>query len=221
MAEISAGQVKELRERTGAGLMDCKKALAENAGDQEKAIDWLRQKGISKAGKASTRAATEGTVEAYIHAGGKIGVLLELNSETDFSARNDKFRTLAKDIAMHIAAANPTYVRREEVDAAHLEREQNVLRAELKEQGKPEKMWDKILEGKIEKFYEQNVLLDQIFVKDPEGKKKVKDVVTEAIATIGENIQVRRFSRFVLGEGLEKKQTDFAAEVAAAAGMNK
>jgi elongation factor Ts len=221
MAEITAAQVKELREKTGAGMMDCKKALAENAGDFEKAIDWLRQKGITKAGKASTRAATEGTVEAYIHAGGKIGVLVEVNSETDFAAKNDKFRALVKDIAMHIAAANPTYVRREEVDAAHLEREKDVLRAELKEQGKPEKMWDKILEGKIEKFYEQNCLLDQIFVKDPEGKKKVKDVVIEAVATIGENIQVRRFARFVLGEGLEKKTTDFAAEVAAQAGLNK
>lgn len=221
MAEISAKQVSELRTKTGAGMMDCKKALAENGGDFDKAIDWLRQKGIAKAGSKSARAATEGAVEAYIHMGGKIGVLVELNSETDFSARNEKFRELLKDVAMHIAAAAPKYVRREEVPAADLEREKDLLKAELKEQGKPEAMWDKILVGKVEKFYKDNCLVDQIFVKDPEGKKSIDQLVKEYVAVIGENIQIRRFARFVLGEGLEKKQSDFAAEVAATAGMTK
>jgi elongation factor Ts len=221
MAEITAASVKELRERTGAGMMDCKKALTENGGDFDKSIDWLRQKGISKAGAKSSRAATEGMVESYIHMGGKIGVLVEINSETDFSARNEKFKALAKDIAMHIAAAAPKYTRREEVPVEDLEREKNVLKGELKEQGKPEAMWEKILTGKVEKFYKDNCLVDQIFVKDPEGKKTVDQVVKEAVAVIGENIQIRRFARFVLGEGMEKKTTDFAAEVAAAAGLNK
>lgn len=218
MADISAAQVKELREKTGAGLMDCKKALAANDADLEKSVDWLRQKGISKAGAKSTRAATEGAVEAYIHMGGKIGVLVEVNSETDFAARNERFRSLVKDIAMHIAAAAPLYVRREEVDTTHLEREKDVLRAQLKEQNKPEAMWEKILTGKVDKFYKEVCLLEQPFVKDPEGKKSVQDVVNEAVAVIGENIQIRRFARFVLGEGLDKKASDFAAEVAAAAG---
>jgi elongation factor Ts len=224
MAEITAQQVKELREKTGAGMMDCKKALAETGGDAEKATDWLRAKGALKAASKTTRAATEGAVESYIHMGGKIGVLVEVNSETDFAAKNEKFRQLVKDVAMHIAASAPLYVRREDVDAAHLEREKAVALAEIKEpkEGKkspPEERWPQIIEGKLEKFYEQVCLLEQPFVKDPEGKKKVKDVVTEAVATIGENIQVRRFARFLLGEGLEKKQTDFAAEVAAAAGV--
>ena len=153
--------------------------------------------------------------------GGKIGVLVEMNSETDFAARNDKFRELLKDVAMHIAAAAPKYVRREEVPTDDLEREKSLLKAELKEQGKPEAMWDKILVGKVEKFYKDNCLVDQIFVKDPEGKKSVDQLVKEYVAVIGENIQIRRFSRFVLGEGLEKKQSDFAAEVAATAGMTK
>jgi elongation factor Ts len=213
--------VSELRTQTGAGMMDCKKALIENNGDFDKATDWLRQKGIMKAGSKSARAATEGAVEAYIHMGGKIGVLVEINSETDFAARNDKFKALSKDIAMHIAAAAPKYVRREEVPAEDLEREKTLLKAELKEQNKPEAMWDKILVGKVEKFYKDNCLVDQIFVKDPEGKKTVDQFVKESVAVIGENIQIRRFSRFVLGEGLEKKTTDFAAEVAAAAGIAK
>jgi elongation factor Ts len=221
MAEITAQQVKDLREKTGAGMMDCKKALTESNGDTEKAVDWLRQKGISKAAAKATRAATEGAIDSYIHMGGKIGVLVEVNSETDFAARNEKFKTLVRDIALQIAASAPTYVRREEVEPAHLEREKDVLRGQLKEQGKPESMWDKIMTGKIEKFYQEVCLLDQPFVKDPEGKKTVKQVLDEAVAVIGENIQVRRFSRFVLGEGLEKKTTDFAAEVAAAAGLQK
>lgn len=217
MAEITAQMVKELREKTGAGMMDCKKALAENGGDFEKATDWLRKKGISSAAKKSTRAATEGTVEAYIHMGGKIGVLLEVNSETDFAARNDRFKSLVKDIAMHIAAAAPVCVRREEMDPSLLEREKDVLRGQLKEQGKPEAMWDKILTGKVDKFYKDSCLLEQPFVKNPD--KTVQDIVNDAVAVIGENLVVRRFSRFVLGEGLEKKESDFAAEVAAQAGV--
>ena len=218
--EISAKMVSELRAKTGAGMMDCKKALAENAGDFDKATDWLRQKGIAKAGSKSARAATEGMVESYIHMGGKIGVLLEMNSETDFSARNDVFKELVKDVAMHIAAAAPLYVRREEVPAADLEREKELLKGELREQGKPESKWDTILTGKVEKFYKDNCLVDQVFIKDPEGKKTVDQHVKERAAIIGENIQIRRFVRFVLGEGLEKKESNFAAEVAAAAGTN-
>jgi len=218
--EISAKMVSELRAKTGAGMMDCKKALAENGGDYEKATDWLRQKGIAKAGSKSARAATEGMVESYIHMGGKIGVLLEMNSETDFSARNELFKALVKDVAMHIAAAGPKYVRREEVPEADLEREKDLLRGELREQNKPEAMWEKILVGKVEKFYKDNCLVDQIYVKDPEGKKSVDTHVKETAAVIGENIQIRRFVRFVLGEGLEKKESNFAAEVAAAAGVN-
>ncbi len=216
--EITAKQVSELRQKTGAGMMDCKKALIESAGDQEKAVDWLRQKGIAKAGAKSTRAATEGAVASYIHMGGKIGVLVEVNTETDFAARNERFGALVKDVAMQIAASAPLYVRREEVPAAVLERETNIIKGELKEQGKPEAMWEKILGGKIERFYRDTCLVDQIFIKDPEGKKTVDQIVKEAVAVIGENIQIRRFARFVLGEGLEKKSSDFAAEVAAAVG---
>jgi len=217
MAEITAQMVKELREKTGAGMMDCKKALSENGADFAKAEDWLRQKGISKAASKATRQATEGCVEAYIHGGGRIGVLVEVNSETDFAARNDRFRALVKDIAMQIVASSPLYVRREEVDAAHLERERTVLRAQLKEQGKPEAMWDKIVDGKLNKFYSEVCLLEQAFIKDPD--KTVQQVITESVAVIGENIQVRRFVRFGLGEGMEKKESDFAAEVAKAAGL--
>ncbi|HEY0840518.1 MAG TPA: translation elongation factor Ts [Vulgatibacter sp.] len=217
MAEVTAAAVKELREKTGAGMMDCKKALSATDGDMEKAIDWLRQKGLSAAAKKAGRAATEGAVASYIHGGGKIGVLVEVNCETDFVARNEGFQELVKDIAMHIAAASPQYVRREEVDPAVLERELEVYRGQLREQGKPEKIWDKILEGKKEKFYQEICLLEQPFVKDPD--RTVQDLVNGAVATIGENISVRRFARFVLGEGLEKKQENFAEEIAKQAGL--
>lgn len=217
MAEVSAAAVKELREKTGAGMMDCKKALNETAGDMEKAIDWLRQKGLSAAAKKAGRAATEGAVASYIHGNGKIGVLVEVNCETDFVARNDAFQELVRDIAMHVAAAGPLYVRREEVDPSVLERELDVYRGQLKEQGKPEKIWDKILEGKREKFYSEICLLEQAFVKDPD--KTVQQLVNEAVAKIGENITVRRFARFVLGEGLEKKSENFAEEIAKTAGL--
>jgi len=217
MAEITAAAVKELREKTGAGMMDCKKALAETGGDMEKAIDWLRQKGLSAAAKKAGRAATEGLVSCYIHGNGRIGVLVEVNCETDFVARNEAFQELVRDIAMHIAAAAPMVVRREELPAEVLERELDVYRGQLREQGKPEKIWDKILEGKKEKFYSEVCLLEQPFVKDPD--KKVQDLVNEAVAKIGENITVRRFARFVVGEGLEKKEENFAEEIAKTAGL--
>jgi len=210
---MGAAEIKELRERTGAGMLDCKKALDESDGDIEKAVDWLRSKGIAKAAKKAGRAATEGLVYAYIHAGGKIGVLLEVNCETDFVAMTDQFQELCKDIAMHIAAAAPEYTSRDDVPPEDIEREREIQKQRVLEEGKPEKVADKIVEGRMGKFYEESVLLEQKFVKD--DSKTIQDVVTEAVATIGENIQVRRFARFVLGEGLQKKETDLAAEVAA------
>lgn len=216
MAEVSASMVKELREKTGAGLMDCKKALAENAGDFEKASEWLRKKGIAGADKKSGRIAAEGLVGSYIH-GGKIGVLVEVNCETDFVARNEDFQNLVKDIAMQIAAANPKYVRREEVPTDALDKEKEIQSALLREQKKPEAMIEKIVTGKIEKYYENVCLVDQVWVKD--DKKKIKDVITEAIAKIGENLTVRRFVRYEVGEGIEKKKDDLAAEVAKTLGQ--
>ncbi len=219
MAEVSASMVKELREKTGAGMMDCKKALAEAGGDFDKAEELLRKKGLSAAAKKSSRAATEGAVASYIHMGGKIGVLVEVNCETDFVARTEGFQLLVKDLSMQIAAAAPEWVKREEVPPEVIAKELEIAKAQMRDQKKPEAILEKIAQGKIEKFYEQMCLLDQPFVKD--DKKKVKDVVSEAIAKIGENIQVRRFSRFVLGEGLEKKHENLAEEVAKAAGMAK
>lgn len=209
---ISAQQVKELRTKTGAGMMDCKKALTECDGDFDKSSDWLRQKGLATAEKRSSKAATQGLVESYIHQGGKIGVLLELNCETDFVARTDKYKQLAHDIAMHIAAANPRFVRRDEVKTSDLEHEREIYRAQAIEQGKPEKIIDKIVAGKMEKYYSENCLLEQSWVKDPD--KTIEDLVKSQIGEIGENINVRRFARFVLGEGLEAKKEDFANEVA-------
>jgi elongation factor Ts len=211
MAEISAAMVKELREKTGAGMMDCKKALAETQGDFAKAEEWLRKKGITGAAKKAGRTAAEGLVGAYVH-NGKIGTLVEVNCETDFVARNEDFQALVRDLALHIAAANPIYVRREEVPPTVLDSEKEIERTKLREQKKPEAMIDKILTGKMEKYYETVCLVDQPFVKD--DKKKVHEVVTEAIAKIGENIAIRRFARFQVGEGIEKKKEDLAAEVA-------
>jgi elongation factor Ts len=208
--------VKELREKTSAGMMDCKKALEATAGDMAKSVDWLREKGLSVAAKKSGRSATEGMVGHYIHMGGKIGVLVEVNSETDFTARNEKFQALVKDLAMHIAAMNPLYTRREDVPAEVIESEKKIYRAQLLEQGKPEAMLEKILPGKLEKFFKEVCLLEQAFFKDPEGKRTVQQEVTDAIATIGENLSVRRFVRMALGEGLQKVEKDFAAEVAKA-----
>ncbi len=213
---ISAAQVSELRKVTGAGLMDCKKALAETGGDQEKAIDYLRKKGLAAASKKAGRVASEGIVGSYIHAGGKIGVLVEVNCETDFVAKNEAFQVFVKDVAMHIAAAAPQFVRREEVPAELLDREKDIYRAKAKETGKPDNIIEKIVEGQISKFYGEICLLEQAFVKDQD--KTIQAYLNETIASIGENMSIRRFSRFVLGEGLAKKESDFAAEVAAVAG---
>jgi elongation factor Ts len=201
---ISAEMVRDLREKTGAGMMDCKKALTETNGDMEKAIDILRQKGLASAAKKSGRSASEGLVGSYIHMD-KIGVMVEINCETDFVARTDDFRALVKDIAMHIAAANPQYVSREEVPADVIEREKEIYRAQVT--GKPAPVVEKILEGKLDKYFADFCLLEQIYVKDPEGKKKIKDLVTEKIAKLGENVVVRRFARFQLGEGLAKAES--------------
>ncbi|HJN73102.1 MAG TPA: translation elongation factor Ts [Myxococcota bacterium] len=215
---MSLAQIKTLRQRTGAGMLDCKKALTENEGDIEAAIDWLRQKGITKAAKKAGRVATEGLVHSYIHAGGKIGVLVEVNAETDFVAKTERFQELVNDIAMHIAASAPEYVSKEEVPAEAIEREKAVQLARVIDEGKPAHIAERIVSGRMGKFYEDVCLLEQPFVKDDD--KTVGQLVTDAVATIGENIKIRRFTRFVLGEGLEKRQDDFAAEVAAQAGLN-
>jgi elongation factor Ts len=211
MMDITSGMVKELRERTGAGIMDCKAALVESQGDLDKAVDILRKTGVAKAEKKAGRIAAEGAVGSYIHAGGKIGVLLELNSETDFVARTDEFQELLKDIAMHIAAAEPRFVRREEVTDDVLAKEREIYREQALAQGKPAKVVDRIVDGKLEKFYAENVLLEQPFIKDTDVT--VGDLITGKVATIGENIQVRRFVRYKLGEGIEKREADFAREV--------
>ncbi|NLW90867.1 MAG: translation elongation factor Ts [Syntrophomonadaceae bacterium] len=205
--------VKELRDRTGAGMMDCKKALVACDGDIEKSIDELRAKGLAKAAKKAGRVASEGVVTSYIHGGGRIGVLLELNCETDFVAKNEEFKQLAHDLAMQIAAANPEFVRREEIPADTLDREREVLKAQALEEGKPEKVIEKMVEGRIEKYYKERCLLEQSFIKDPD--KTVQELVHGYVAKMGENISVRRFARFEVGEGIEKEETDFAAEVMA------
>lgn len=209
-------QIKELRERTGAGMLDCKKALGESGEDVQKAIDWLRAKGIASAAKKSGRAAAEGIVDCYIHAGGKLGVMVELNCETDFVALTEGFRQLARDIAMHIAATQPDYVRREDVPEAAYEREKSVQVEKTMAEGKPKAIAEKIVAGRMSKWYEDVCLLDQKWFKD--DTKTVDQVVKETASTIGENLQVRRFSRFVMGEGLVRRSDDFAAEVAKAAG---
>ena len=208
---FTAADVKKLREMTNVGMMDCKKALAATEGDMDKAIDFLREKGLAAAAKKAGRIAAEGLVESYIHGGGRIGVLVEVNCETDFVAKTDAFKALVKDIAMHIAAANPSYLRREEVPAAELEHEKMVLSEQARNEGKPEKIIEKMVTGRIEKYYKEVCLLEQPFVKDPD--KTINDLITESIAKIGENISIRRFTRYQLGEGIEKKQEDFAAEV--------
>ncbi len=197
MTTISAGRVRELRERTGAGMMECKKALVESSGDFERAIDALRQKGLATAAKKAGRSASEGMIGSYIHMD-KIGVLVEVNCETDFVARTDDFRELVKDVAMHIAAASPTYLSREDVPQDVIEREKEIYRGQVA--NKPSQVVEKIVEGKLDKFYSETCLIDQIFVKDPDQKKKIKDIITEKIAKLGENIIVRRFERLQLGE---------------------
>lgn len=214
---IKAAQVKELREKTGAGIMDCKKALTETGGDMEKAIEYLRKKGIASAVKKADRIAAEGVVSSYIHAGGRIGVLVEVNCETDFVARTEDFQNFVKDIAMQIAAMDPKYVRREDVPQEVVEKEKQILRQQALQEGKPEKIVDKIVEGRLGKYFERVCLLEQEFVKNtPENKGRTIDqLVKEQIARIGENITIRRFVRYELGEGLEKKEDNFVEEVMA------
>ena len=200
MTTVSVELIKDLREKTGAGMMECKKALTESSGDFEKAVDLLRQKGLATALKKAGRVASEGLIESYIHMG-KIGTMVEVNCETDFVARTDDFKGLVKDISMHIAAANPLYLNREEVPQAVIEREKEIYRAQVS--GKPPHVMKKIIEGKLEKFYGDTCLLDQIFIKDPDQKKTIKDLVTEKISKLGENIIIRRFVRFQLGEKVQ------------------
>lgn len=211
--EITAAMVKELREKTGAGMMDCKKALTEAQGDMERAMDVLREKGLASAAKKAGRVASEGVVEAYIHAGGRIGVLVEVNSETDFVAKNAEFKAFVHDVAMHIAAAAPRYVRREEVPEEVVAHEREVLRAQTLNEGKPENIVDKIVDGRVDKFFKDICLLEQQFVKDSD--KTVDQMLKETIAHIGENISIRRFARFVVGEGIEKEESNFVEEVMA------
>ncbi|MFR8505523.1 MAG: translation elongation factor Ts [Peptoniphilus sp.] len=208
---ITAAMVKELREKSGAGMMDCKKALTETNGDMDKAVDFLREKGLASVAKKSSRIASEGIVEAYVH-GGRIGVLVEVNSETDFVAKNEEFQNFVKDIAMQIAAVAPKYVSREEVPAEEVEHEKNVLTEQARGENKPEHIIEKMVQGRLEKFYEEICLLDQDFIKDSD--KKIRDILNDLIAKIGENIKIRRFVRYEVGEGLEKREEDFAEEVA-------
>ena len=208
--KISAKDVKELRDITAAGMMDCKKALTETEGDIDKAVTYLREKGLSTAAKKSGRIASEGLVDAYIH-GGRIGVLVEVNSETDFVAKTDEFKDFVRDIAMQVAATNPTYVSRDEVSAEEIEKEKEVLRHQALNEGKPEKIVEQMVNGRIEKYYEQVCLLDQKFIKDPDVT--IENLLHEKISKIGENLKIRRFARFEVGEGLEKREENFADEV--------
>ena len=208
---FSTEDIVKLRKRTNAGMMDCKNALTETNGDLDKATEWLREKGIAKAAKKADRIAAEGLVYSYIHMGGKIGVLVEINCETDFVSRSDNFVALCKDIALHIAAAKPLYVEQAEVPVDVLNHEKEILRAQALNEGKPEAIVDKMIEGRVKKFYEEVCLLDQPFVKDP--SKTIKDIINEAILTIGEKISIRRFTRYEMGEGLEKRSDNFAEEV--------
>lgn len=210
---VTTQMVKELRERTGAGMMDCKKALIENDGNIEKAIEYLREKGLAAAAKKAGRIAAEGIVEAYIHGQGRIGVLVEVNCETDFVAKTPEFRELVKEIALQIAAAKPEYVSREQVPAEVINKEKEIFKAQALNEGKPEKIIDKMVEGRIEKFYKELCLLEQPYIRDQDTT--INQLMIEKITKIGENLQIRRFVRFEMGEGLEKKQENFAAEVMA------
>ncbi len=220
MAEVTAAAVKQLRDKTGAGMMECKNALVEAGGNDEVAVDILRKRGLASAKKREGRIAAEGIVGQYIHMGGKVGVLVEVNCETDFVARGDEFQQLVKDVAMHVAAAEPKYVSQQDVPAEELSKEREIARAvaqnDPKNANKPEQVLDKIVEGRLHKFYEENVLLDQPFVKDP--AKTVGELVTEKVAKTGEKITIRRFTRYKMGEGLERKDEDFGGEVASLIG---
>ena len=208
---VDASTVKELRERTGAGMMDCKKVLVETNGDIEKAIELLREKGLAAAAKKAGRIASEGIVEAYIHGGGRIGVLIEVNSETDFVAKNADFRAFVKDMAMQVAATNPMYVSRDQVDQAVIEKEKEIFRQQALNEGKPEKIVDRMVEGRVEKYYKEICLLEQPFVKNPDMTVQV--LLNSLIAKIGENLSIRRFTRYEMGEGLQKKEDNFVEEV--------
>ncbi len=214
---VTAAMVKELREKTGAGMMDCKKALTETDGNMDKAVEILREKGLAAVAKKAGRVAAEGLIESYIH-GGRIGVLVEVNSETDFVAKNQEFKDFVKDVALQIAASNPQYVRREDVDAAVIENEKDILRKQALNEGKPEKIVDKMVEGRIDKYYKEICLLEQPFVKNPDVT--VGELLTEKISKIGENLNIRRFTRYEVGEGIEKKEENFAEEVAKQMGNN-
>ena len=220
MAEITAAAVKALREKSGAGMIDVKNALVEANGDEAAAMEILRKKGVATAGKKAGRVTAEGAVGSYIHMGGKVGVIVEINCESDFVARGEEFQQLVKDVAMHVAAADPRYTNRDEVPADVLDKEREITREQLKNDpknaNKPEDVLNKIIEGRLNKFYEEAVLVDQPFVKDP--SKTIGELVTEKIASIKENITIRRFARYKMGEGIEKKQDDFAAEVASMVG---
>ena len=209
---MDAKLVKELRQKTGAGMMDCKRALVEKEGNIEEAVAFLREKGLADTNKKAGRIAAEGIVDSYIHMGGKIGVLLEVNCETDFVAKNDGFKNFVRDIAMHIAATNPLYITKEEVPAEEVEKEKQILRNQALNEGKPEKIIDKMVEGRINKFYQEICLMEQSFVKNPD--LTIGDLVKEQIMTIGENVKIRRFVRYGMGEGLVKKEENFAEEVA-------
>ena len=219
MAEITAAMVKELRERTQAGMMDCKKALVASDGNMDKAVEYLREKGLAAVAKKAGRVASEGMVDSYIHMGGKIGVLVEVNCETDFVAKTDKFKELCHDVALQIAASNSLYVTKEEVPAEALEKEKEILRAQALNEGKPEKIVERMVEGRIEKYYKENVLLEQAFVKDPE--KNISTLVNEATLASGEKISIRRFVRFECGEGIEKKESNLADEIAEMTGKKE
>jgi elongation factor Ts len=218
MADVSAQMIKDLRERTGAGMADCKKALTECAADMDKAIEYLRKKGIASAAKKATRIASEGAVVSYLH-GARIGVLVEVNCETDFVARNPDFQAFAKEIAMQVAAMNPQYLSQDEIPAAVLEKEKAIRIEQVKQSGKPEAVWPKIIDGQLAKWAKEVCLLDQVWVKDPEGKKDIRTLQTDLVAKTGENVRVRRFVRFEVGEGLEKRADDFVEEVKKQAGQ--
>ncbi|MBN1775450.1 MAG: translation elongation factor Ts [Oscillospiraceae bacterium] len=211
MAEVTASQVKELREMTGSGIMDCKRALIECEGNTDKAVAWLREKGIASAAKKAGRIAAEGIVDSYIHAGGRIGVLVEVNIETDFAAKNEMFRSFVHDIGMQIAAAHPRWVSREDVPESEIAKEKEIIRNKALNDGKPEKILDKIVEGSIAKFFKENCLLEQEYVKD--DSKTIEILLKEMIAAIGENVSIRRFTRYEMGEGLAKREDNFAEEV--------
>jgi len=220
MAEITGKAVMALRQKTGAGMMECKAALTEANGDEAQAVEILRKKGMATADKKSGRITAEGAVGSYIHMGGKVGVMVEINCESDFVARGDEFQQLVKDVAMHVAATDPRFLKREEVPSSELDKEREILLEQLKNDAKnankPEDVLNKIIEGRLNKYYEDNVLLDQPFVKDP--SKTIDELVKEKVASIKENISIRRFTRYKMGEGIEKKQDDFAAEVASMVG---